>query len=370
MKYYIIAGERSGDLHGANLIKSLKQEDPHAQIRCWGGDAMQAAGGELVVHYRELAFMGFWEVFTNLLTIRKFLRQCEEDLLVYQPDVLILIDYAGFNMRMAKFAKQHGILNYYYISPKLWAWNQDRAKKVKAYVDKMFVILPFEKDFYRQFDYIVEYVGNPLLDAIRQFVPQQNFREAYHLDARPVIAVLPGSRKQEVSYMLKTMLELAPQFRDSQFAVAAVNNLPESMYDEARQKENVTVIEGKTYDILHQAHAALVTSGTATLETALFEVPQLICYKTSVVSYKIAKSLIKVPYIGLVNLIAEEEIVPELIQQAFNPQRLQSELKKIVSETPEREAQRKGYQWIKHLLGKERASEKTARIIVQSLKEK
>lgn len=370
MKYYLIAGERSGDLHGANLIKALKKEDTQAQIRCWGGDAMEQAGGELVVHYRELAFMGFWEVFKNLFTIRKFLRKCEQDLIVYQPDVLILIDYAGFNMRMAKFAKNKGILNYYYISPKLWAWNQGRARKVKAYVDKMFVILPFEKDFYRQFDYPVEYVGNPLLDAIREFAPQQDFRRTYGLDERPVIAVLPGSRQQEVSNMLRTMLELAPKFPDFQFAVAAVNNLPDSMYAEARQKENVVVIEGKTYDILHQAHAALVTSGTATLETALFEVPQLICYKTSVVSYKIAKALIKVPFIGLVNLIAEEEVVPELIQQDFNTARLQSELKKIVSETPEREAQLRAYQRIKHMLGKERASEKTARLMVTSLKEK
>lgn len=370
MKYYIIAGERSGDLHGANLIKVLKKEDQKADIRCWGGDAMQKAGGELVVHYRDLAFMGFWEVFKNLLTIRRFIRQCEQDLLAYQPDVLILIDYAGFNMRMAKFAKQHGILNYYYISPKLWAWNQGRAKKIKAYVDKMFVILPFEKDFYRQFDYQVEYVGNPLLDAIREFVPQQDFRKTYGLDERPVIAVLPGSRKQEVSNMLRTMLELAPKFPEFQFAVAAVNNLPDAMYDEARQKENVVVIEGKTYDILHQAYAALVTSGTATLETALFEVPQLICYKTSVASYKIAKSLIKVPFIGLVNLIAEEEVVPELIQGEFNTNRLQKELKKITSDTPERQAQLSAYQRIKHMLGKERASEKTARLIVQNLKEK
>ncbi|WPP51265.1 lipid-A-disaccharide synthase [Catalinimonas niigatensis] len=370
MKYYIIAGERSGDLHGANLIKALKKEDVEADIRCWGGDEMQKAGGELVVHYRDLAFMGFWEVFKNLFTIRKFLSKCEQDLLAYQPDVLILIDYAGFNMRMARFAKQHNILNYYYISPKLWAWNQGRAKKVKAYVDKMFVILPFEKDFYRQFDYPVEYVGNPLLDAIREFTPQQDFRKKYGLDERSVIAVLPGSRQQEVSNMLRTMLELAPNFPEFQFAVAAVNNLPNAMYDEARQKENVVVIEGKTYDILHQAHAALVTSGTATLETALFEVPQLICYKTSVVSYKIAKSLIKVPFIGLVNLIAEEEVVPELIQAEFNTNRLQKELKKIASDTPERKAQLSAYQRIKHMLGKERASEKTARLIVQNLKEK
>ncbi|MEK6480695.1 lipid-A-disaccharide synthase [Catalinimonas sp. 4WD22] len=375
MKYYIIAGERSGDLHGANLIKALKKEaettgDTQINVRCWGGDEMQKAGGELVVHYREMAFMGFWEVFTNLSTIRKFIKQCEKDILEFQPDVLILIDYAGFNMRMARFAKKHNILTYYYISPKLWAWNQGRAKKIKANVDKMFVILPFEKDFYRKFDYKVEYVGNPLLDAIRDFQPQKDFRQQYGLDERPVIAVLPGSRKQEVSNMLKTMLALSPLFPAYQFAVAAVNNLPDAMYDVAMQRENVQVIEGKTYDILHQAHAAVVTSGTATLETALFEVPQLICYKTSLISYQIAKSLIKVPYIGLVNLIADEEIVPELIQSDFNTNRLQRELRKIVADTPERKAQLNAYQRIKKILGNERASEKAARLMVKSLKER
>ncbi|MDF9797032.1 lipid-A-disaccharide synthase [Catalinimonas alkaloidigena] len=373
MKFYIIAGERSGDLHGANLIKALKKEATatadEIHIRCWGGDEMQKAGGDLVVHYREMAFMGFWEVFTNLTTIRKFIQHCKKDILEFQPDVLILIDYAGFNMRMARFAKQHNILTYYYISPKLWAWNQGRAKKIKANVDKMFVILPFEKEFYLKFDYQVEYVGNPLLDAIRDFKPQKGFRQQFGLDERPVIAVLPGSRKQEVSNMLKTMLGLSTFFPDYQFAVAAVNNLPDDMYKDARQQENVHVIEGKTYDILHQAHAAVVTSGTATLETALFEVPQLICYKTSFISYQIAKSLIKVPYIGLVNLIADEEIVPELIQSDFNTSSLQSELRKIVADTPERKAQHNAYQRIKKLLGNERASEKTARLMMQNLKE-
>jgi lipid-A-disaccharide synthase len=369
MKYYIIAGERSGDLHGANLIKALKNEDPAAHIRCWGGDAMQAAGGELVVHYRELAFMGFLEVVQNLLTIRKFLRQCEKDLLAYRPDVLVLIDYAGFNMRMAAFAKKHGIKVNYYISPKLWAWNQGRARKVKAHVDRMFVILPFEKEFYRKFDYQAEYVGNPLLDAVRDFKPDPQFRQKYQLDERPIIAVLPGSRKQEVTYMLNTMLEVAGAFPDQQFAVAAVNNLPDSLYAEARNASNVRVIEGKTYDILHQARAALVTSGTATLETALFEVPQLVCYKTSFISYQIAKSLIRVPFISLVNLIAEEEVVPELIQADFNTTKLKDGLKELLSEGEERRAQLAAYKSIKRVLGNERPSEKVARLIVSRLKD-
>lgn len=369
MKYYIIAGERSGDVHGANLIKALKREDEEAQIRCWGGDAMEKAGGELVVHYRDLAFMGFLEVLKNLRTIRRFLRQCEADLLSYQPDVLILIDYPGFNMRMSKFAKKHGIRNYYYISPKLWAWNQGRAKKIKANVDKMFVILPFEKDFYRQFEYEVSYVGNPLLDEIRAYQADTHFHQNYGLATeKPIIAVLPGSRKQEVSNMLNTMMELVPQFEDYQFVVAAVNNLPDEMYAEAKQKKNVAVVEGKTYDILHHAYAALVTSGTATLETALFEVPQLVCYKTSNFSYRIAKFLIKVPYISLVNLIANREVVPELIQQDFNTTKLKLELKKIIQDSPERKAQLRGYFEIKQLMGQERASETTAREIVESLR--
>lgn len=368
MKYYLIAGERSGDMHGANLINALKNEDPEAEICCWGGDAMQQAGGELVVHYRDLAFMGFLEVLQNLRTIRRFLKHCEKDLLAYQPDVLILIDYAGFNMRMAAFAKKQGFLVNYYISPKLWAWNQGRAKKIKANVDRMFVILPFEKDFYRKFDYEVEYVGNPLLDAVRAFEPQADFRQQHGLDGRPLVAVLPGSRKQEVLNMLNTMLEVASAYPEYQFAVAAVDNLPDSLYAAARQAENVQVIANKTYDILHQARAALVTSGTATLETALFEVPQLVCYKTSFISYQIAKALIKVPYISLVNLIADEEVVPELIQADFSTQKLKTGIGQLMSESPERTAQLQGYQRIKRIMGDARPSEKVAKLVVEALR--
>ena len=368
MKYYLIAGERSGDMHGANLIKALKKEDPRAEIRCWGGDAMQLAGGDLVVHYRDLAFMGFLEVLQNLRTIRRFLKQCEKDLLAYQPDVLILIDYPGFNMRMAAFAKKQGIRVNYYISPKLWAWNQGRARKIKAHVDRMFVILPFEKAFYQKFDYEVEYVGNPLLDAVRAFTPQADFRRQHGLDERPLVAVLPGSRKQEVLNMLNTMLEVARNYPDYQFAVAAVDNLPDNLYDAARSAENVQVIANKTYDILHQARAALVTSGTATLETALFEVPQLVCYKTSFISYQIAKALIKVPYISLVNLIADEEVVPELIQADFNTKSLKAGIGQLMTDSPERAAQLEGYQRIKHIMGDARPSEQVAKLLVETLR--
>jgi len=367
MKYYLIAGERSGDMHGAHLIRALKQKDPHAMIRCWGGGAMQEAGGELVTHYRDLAFMGFWEVFKNLRTIRRFLKQCGQDLLAFRPDVLVLIDYPGFNMRMAAFAKKHNIQVHYYISPKLWAWNQGRAKKVKANVDRMYVILPFEKTFYQKFDYPVTYVGNPLLDAVREFEPQPDFLQQHLLDERPVVAVLPGSRKQEVLNMLNTMLEVAHAYPQYQFAVAAVDNLSDDLYAEARKAENVRVIVNQTYDILHQARIALVTSGTATLETALFEVPQLVCYKTSFISYQIARAVIQVPYISLVNLIADEEVVPELIQSDFSFDMLKDGIGRLIEDSPERSAQIRGYQRIKQIMGEARPSETVADLIVASL---
>ena len=363
MKYYLIAGERSGDLHGANLIKALKQQDPEAVIRCWGGDAMQRAGGELVVHYRDTAFMGFWEVFVNLRTIRRFLRQCQEDVLVFRPDALILIDYAGFNLRIARFAKQQGLRTFYYISPKVWAWNQSRAKKIKAVVDHMFVILPFEKAFYEQYDYAVDYVGNPLLDAIRDFEPNPDFKQAHELDERPVVALLPGSREQEVKNMLEVMLDVVPRFPECQFVVAAVDNIPFSLYQAIESHPAVKVMVNQTYDLLSHAEAAVVTSGTATLETALFEVPQLVVYQTSWVSYKIARSLIKVPYISLVNLIAEKEVVPELIQQDFSEEVIVEKLRLLTAESEMRKQQLADYRELKEKLGDMNTSETVARLI-------
>ncbi len=367
MKYYIIAGERSGDLHGAHLIRALKAKDQQASIRCWGGDAMQQAGGTLVKHYRDLSFMGFWEVFTNLRTIFRLLDFCKKDLSEFHPDVLILIDYPGFNMRMAKYAHARKIPVFYYISPKIWAWNTGRAKQIKAYVDRMFVILPFEQDFYKQFDYQVDYVGNPLLDAVRDFQPDLAFARQYANENRTLIAVLPGSRKQEVKFMLAVMMQVAARLENCYFLVAAVDNLPEELYAQARQLPNVAVHSNKTYDILHLSQAAIVTSGTATLETALFEVPQVVCYKTSGITYQIAKNLIQVPYIALVNLIVQRPLVPELIQQELNPDRLQKELLAILPEGPARKAQLAGYQQLKEQLGDHRPSEQAARLMVQYL---
>ncbi len=367
MKYYLIAGERSGDLHGANLIKALRQQDPQAQVRCWGGDAMQAAGGELVVHYRETAFMGFWEVFKNLRTIRRLLKQCQQDLLRYQPDAVVLIDYPGFNLRMAKFAKQHGLRVFYYISPKVWAWNQSRAKKIKATVDHMYVILPFEEAFYRKYDYQVKYVGNPLFDAIRDFQPASDFAKQYLPDDRPVVALLPGSRQQEISLMLEMMLHIADRFPNYHFVVAAVDNVPASFYDTVRSHPAVTVVVNQTYDVLHHTRAAIVTSGTATLETALFGVPQLVTYRMSPITYQIARRVIRVPYISLVNLVAERAAVPELIQNDFNAERVSELLPGLVDDTPVRQQQLANYRLIKERLGNREASATVAKCIRQAL---
>lgn len=367
MKYYLIAGERSGDLHAANLITALKREDPQATFRAWGGDAMQAAGADLVRHYRELAFMGFWEVFKNLRTLSRFINQCQADLLAHRPDVVILVDYAGFNMRIAKFAKARGIRVFYYISPKVWAWNQKRAYKIKALVDRMFVIFPFEQDFYRQYDYPVDYVGNPLLDAIAAFSPDPGFRQTHRLDDRPIIALLPGSRRQEVEKMLDVMLTVKGHFPGYQFVVAAVTNLPAAFYEGLAAQYGIAVVYDKSYDLLAQATAALVTSGTATLETALFRVPQVVCYRLSQISYQITKRLIRVKYISLVNLIAEREVVPELIQDALNPERLHQELAAIVPGGAARETQLAGYREIAQKMGTAGASATAARLMVNYL---
>ena len=374
MKYYVIAGERSGDLHAANLIKALKAEDPQASFRAWGGDAMQSAGADIVTHYRQMAFMGFLEVIKNLRTISGFLKTCRQDILAWQPDAVILVDYAGFNMRIAKFCKRHGIRTFYYISPKVWAWNQNRAYKIKACVDQMFVIFPFEKDFYKRFDYAVDYVGNPLLDEISAFTPNADFLNLNHLSPKPIIALLPGSRHQEVEKMLVLMVQAAQLLEAKlpgkyQFVVAGVGNLPPMLYDKIVSFENakptlsISTVYDQSYDLLSHATSALVTSGTATLETALFNVPQVVCYRTSGFSYRIAKALIRVKYLSLVNIIADSPIVPELIQDKLTPQNSISELSQTLPGMPQREAQLEGYRKLKELLGEPGASKRTAKLM-------
>lgn len=334
MKYYIITGEASGDLHASNLIKELKKRDSKADFRCWGGDLMQQQGVTLAKHYRELAFMGFIEVLFNIRTILKNISFCKKDVLEYKPDVLILVDYPGFNLKIAVWAKKMGIKVFYYISPQIWAWKQNRVYKIKRYVDKMFVILPFEKDFYAKFNVEVDFVGHPLLDAIesRTITPLDEFCKQNNLIQKPIIALLPGSRKQEIHTILPIMLSVIKSFPEYQFVVAGAPSQDKEFYQEYLSEQCV-LLENKTYQLLEHSTAALVTSGTATLETALFKIPQIVCYKANFISFQIAKAVIKVPYISLVNLIADKELVKELIQKELNTIQLKSELTKLLEPT-------------------------------------
>jgi len=369
MKYYIIAGEASGDLHGSNLIKELKKQDPATTIRCWGGDLMQHAGGELVRHYKDLAFMGFAEVLMNLRTIFRNLDFCKQDILRYRPDALILIDYPGFNMRIAKWAHQARGQTHqptsqthqpnppahqpnpriiYYISPQVWAWKEGRVRQIRETVDKMLVILPFEKAFYKKWNYDVEYVGHPLVEVIDRFLasppPALRF-------TKPIIALLPGSRKQEIEKKLPIMLEASRHFPDYQFVVAQAPGQEPAFYDQLTAAyPNVGSIRNQTYALLAQARAACVTSGTATLETALFGVPEIVCYKGSTVSYQIARRLIKVKYISLVNLIMDKLVVKELIQDELTPDNLRRELEDLLHDDTRRQQLREDYRQLKELL--------------------
>ena len=369
MKYYLIAGEASGDLHGANLMRALQQIDPKAEFRFWGGDRMEAVGGKLVKHYRDLAFMGFWEVVTNLRTILRNIDFCKRDITQFQPDVLIFIDYPGFNMRIAKWAKQRGIPTHYYISPQIWAWKENRIKAIKRDVDAMYVILPFEKDFYEgKHGYPVHFVGHPLLDAIaaRKEVSEEVFKKENGLDQRPIIALLPGSRKQEIAKMLSVMLSVVGSYHEYQFVIAGAPSQEYDFYKQFIKEENVHFVSGKTYDLLAHSYAALVTSGTATLETALLNVPEVVCYRGNWISYQIAKRVISLKYISLVNLIMDAPIVTELIQGELNTKNLKTELEKLLN--PEHRAKLlKDYKILREKLGNEGASERTASLIVSSM---
>ncbi|MCP4441188.1 MAG: lipid-A-disaccharide synthase [Aureispira sp.] len=370
MRYYIISGEPSGDLHGSNLIKSIKKLDSQATIRAWGGDLMQTAGADLAKHYRDLAFMGIWQVLKNLGTIRKNFRFCEADIQEFAPDTLILIDYSGFNLRIARWAKEQEYKVIYYISPQVWATREKRVRKIKQYVDKMFVILPFEKEFYAKHEYPVEYVGHPLLDVVQQFQPNPDFRTSQKLGNQPIIALLPGSRKQEILAMLNVMLSLVPLFPDYQFVIAGAPSMPPSFYQQfTQQYSQVTLVENQTYDLLSNSHAALVTSGTATLETALFKVPQVVCYKASALLYHVVKRIIKIPYIAIVNLIVGKEIVKELIQHELNTEQLQTELSKLLEGTARIELLTE-YDHLHKLLGSSGASDRAAKGILDFLENK
>ena len=369
MKYYIIAGEASGDLHASNMMKEIIKQDPKADFRFWGGDLMQAVGGKMVKHYKDLAFMGFAEVLMNIRTIFKNITLCKEDIANYQPDKIIFIDYPGFNFRIMKWAKSLGYETHYYISPQIWAWKEGRIKAIKRDVDYMYVILPFEKAFYEdKHNYKVAFVGHPLLDAIadRNLVDEKAFRSTHQLSNKPIIALLPGSRKQEITKMLSVMLSVIKNFPDYQFVIAGAPSQDKTFYDTFTQQEQVSFVSNKTYDLLSLSHAAVVTSGTATLETALFKVPEVVCYKGSWLSYQIGKRLVKhIKYISLVNLIMDKLVVTELIQDDFNTKRLTDELSKILTDD-QREKLFLDYYNLEQELGGQGASKKVAELIVSN----
>lgn len=369
MKYYIIAGEASGDLHASNLMKEIVKKDEAAEFRFWGGDLMAAVGGSPVKHFKDLAFMGFLEVVKNIGTILRNIRFCKQDVLSYQADVLILVDYPGFNLRIAKWAKKQGIRVFYYISPQIWAWHSSRVHGIKASVDKMFVILPFEKAFYKKYDYDADFVGHPLLDVTEHYATGTDFRAKNGLSEKPIIALLPGSRKQEISRMLSGMLEMIKHFPDYQFVVAGAPSQPASFYEpilETAPSDRVKLVSQQSYDLLKNAAAALVTSGTATLETALFRVPQVVCYRGNSINYFLAKRLINVKYISLVNLIVDKPLVKELIQEDFNTEELSTALSYILEE---KNAQNlvEGYEDLIKQLGQSGASARTASKMVNYL---
>ncbi|MBS7564138.1 lipid-A-disaccharide synthase [Mucilaginibacter sp. Bleaf8] len=369
MKYYLVAGEASGDLHGANLMKALKVKDPQAEFRFFGGDLMQAEGGTLVKHYSTMAYMGFVEVAANLRTILANMKFCKQDISAWQPDVLVLIDFPGFNLKIAESAKAQGLLVCFYISPKVWAWNQKRVHKIKRVVDHLFCILPFEVDFYKKWDMKVDYVGNPLLDAVSAFKPDESFLQKNKLNDKKIIALLPGSRKQEISRLLPEMEKLATRFEQYQFVIAGAPSFDAAYYQQYLTNKNIPVIFNATYDILHQAQAAVVASGTAVLETALFNVPQVAVYKANWLMVAAGRLLLKIKYITLVNLIMNEPVVKELIQEECNTEQISAELEKLLHDATYREHKLNQYHQLHKLMGQPGASAHTADLIVKYVKQ-
>jgi lipid-A-disaccharide synthase len=367
MRYFFVSGERSGDLHASNLIAAIKKQDPQGVFKGMGGDLSAANGLDLAAHYEEVAIMGFVEVVLGFRKVWKYLNLIKKEILAFEPDALVLVDFGGFNLKLAAFAKAQGIAVHYYIPPKVWAWNQKRAYKIKSLTDAVYSILPFEKEFFKKYGVEVNYVGNPLLDEIQKFSPHPFFHQKNNLNYSPIIALLPGSRRQELNNMLSVMLQVVKKFPGAQFVIAGVSNLDKSLYAQA-QAAGIKVVFDQTYDLLHHANAAIVTSGTATLETALFRVPQVVVYKTSSISYAIARRLIKVPFISLVNLIAEEQVVKELIQEAYNINGVAEELNRLLSDMVYKGQILQGYDQVRDIIGTDSASETTASLLVASLK--
>ena len=374
MKYYLIAGEASGDVHASHLIAAIKQEDAQAQFRCFGGDMMKAQGAELVQHYRDLAYMGFLPVIRHLRTILRGMKRCREDILEWQPNVLILVDYPGFNLQIAHFIKQHSSIPvFYYIAPKIWAWKEHRIRDIKRDIDQLFSILPFEKDFYeRKHHYPIYYVGNPTVDEVDAYLREHPldadaFRQDNNLDERPIIALLAGSRKQEVRDNLRRMAEAAePYSKDFQLVLAAAPGLEDEFYEECAKGLEISIVRDQTYRLLQHSTAALVTSGTATLETALLRVPQVVCYymKAGRLASFARRLFLKIPFISLVNLIAGEEVVPELVAEQMTSKNVRQHLASILPGSPAREAQLQGYERMAAILGEPGAPVRAAKQIV------
>lgn len=371
MKYYIIAGEASGDLHAAYLMKGIINNDSTAEFRFWGGNLMKKYSQNIVKHYKELAFMGFIDVLKNLRKILKNEKFCKKDIINYNPDCVILVDYPGFNLRIAEFTKKNSFKTYYYISPKIWAWKKSRAKKIKLYIDKMFVIFPFEIDFYNKFNYEAIYTGNPTVEVIelkKEIKPsKEEFLSKHKLSDKQIIALLSGSRKQEILRLLPEMTKIANQFKNYQFVVAGVSFLNKKYYAFAENIENVTVIFDDTYNLLQHSVAAVVTSGTATLETAMFKIPQVVCYKTEFLFYFLARLVVKIKFISLVNIILNKKVVEEVIQVKMS-KRIKNELSKILFEANYRHQMLSDYNVLEKMLGEKGSPERTAKIIVESLK--
>lgn len=374
MRYFLIAGEASGDLHGSNLVRELKLQDPQAQFRFFGGDLMAAqAGVPPVKHYSEMAFMGFVRVLMNLRKIGRNMEQCKADIVDFKPDVVILIDFAGFNLRIAEFAKSLGLKTVFYISPKIWAWKQNRIKKIKKYIDKMLTILPFETEFYARFDFPVEYVGNPILDAIEEFRSGDNqteadFCKANNLTDKPIIGLLAGSRKQEVDFMLPVMIEVSRQFPEYQFVISGAPGLDRDYYTKVIGADcNIPIVFGQTYNLLKFSRAALVTSGTATLETALFGVPEAVLYRISAPDflYRIGRKLLKVKWISLANLIVGREIIRELVQMDCNPRTIADELRKILDDKQYDAEFQRNYAELRQRMGSAGASQRAAQAVIK-----
>jgi len=373
MKYYIIAGEASGDLHASNLMKEINLLDKKANFRVWGGDLMQEQGGKIVKHYKELAFMGIIEVVKNLGAIKKNFKLCKSDLLDYNPDILILVDYPGFNLRIAEFAHKNKIKTYYYISPKIWAWKKSRAWTIKKYVDKMFVIFPFEKDFYKNYKYEVEYVGNPLVDEIESqkndILDLKTFKIDNNLSDKPIIALLAGSRTQEINYILPEMLEIVNKYPNYQFVLAGVSTFELENYNTLIKELPVKIVFNQTYDLLQHSIAAVVASGTATLEAALFNVPQVVVYKMNNLTYSIGKVIVKIEFFSLVNIVMQKEVVKELLQKNLSS-KIKTELDMILFNDDYRNKIINSYKELKNRLGERGASRRAAEIIYNDLKNK